>query len=116
MADITLRTRKTQEMIDIHSKVADEVGRGVDGLVWSRSAWTAAVVINENADSTCARISGCHGEARPEGHGTDWIETMRGAIKATIWVPARPCGAGRRPPARDGGASAVEFDGPRDRR
>jgi secondary thiamine-phosphate synthase enzyme len=123
MADITLRTRKTQEMIDITQQVADEVRRtGVkDGLclVFVPHA-TAAVVINENADpNVCQDILDAMGRLVPEGAWRhDRIDNNAAAhIKATILGP------GETVPVRGGALRLgtwqslmlVEFDGPRDR-
>ena len=123
MADITLRTRKTQEMIDITQQVADEVRRtGVkDGLclVFVPHA-TAAVVINENADpNVCQDILDAMGRLVPEGAWRhDRIDNNAAAhIKATILGPSETVQV-------RGGAlrlgtwqslMLVEFDGPRDR-
>ena len=123
MADITLRTRKTQEMIDITQQVADEVRRtGVkDGLclVFVPHA-TAAVVINENADpNVCQDILDAMGRLVPEGAWRhDLIDNNAAAhIKATILGPSETV------PVRGGALRLgtwqslmlVEFDGPRDR-
>ena len=123
MADITLRTRKTQEMIDITQQVADEVRRsGVeDGLclIFVPHA-TAAVVINENADpNVCQDILDAMGRLVPEGAWRhDRIDNNAAAhIKATILGPSETV------PVRGGALRLgtwqslmlVEFDGPRDR-
>ena len=123
MADITLRTRKTQEMIDITQQVADEVRRtGVkDGLclVFVPHA-TAAVVINENADpNVCQDILDAMGRLVPEGAWRhDRIDNNAAAhIKATILGPSETV------PVRGGALRLgtwqslmlAEFDGPRDR-
>ena len=123
MADITLRTRKAQEMIDITQQVADEVRRtGVkDGLclVFVPHA-TAAVVINENADqNVCQDILDAMGRLVPEGAWRhDRIDNNAAAhIKATILGPSETV------PVRGGALRLgtwqslmlVEFDGPRDR-
>jgi secondary thiamine-phosphate synthase enzyme len=123
MADITLRTRKTQEMIDITQQVADEVRRtGVkDGLclVFVPHA-TAAVVINENADpDVCQDILDALGRMIPEGAWRhDRIDNNAAAhIKATILGPSETV------PVRGGALRLgtwqslmlVEFDDPRDR-
>ena len=123
MADIALRTRKSQEMIDITQQVADEVRRpGVkDGLclVFVPHA-TAAVVINENADpNVCQDILDAMGRLVPEGAWRhDRIDNNAAAhIKATILGPSETVSV-------RGGAlrlgtwqslMLVEFDGPRDR-
>ena len=123
MADITLRTRKTQEMNDITQHVADEVRRtGVkDGLclVFVPHA-SAAVVINENADpNVCQDILDALGQMIPEGAWRhDRIDNNAAAhIKATILGPSETV------PVRGGALRLgtwqslmlVEFDGPRDR-
>ena len=123
MTDIALRTRKTQEMIDITQRVADEVRRtGVkDGLclVFVPHA-TAAVVINENADpNVCQDILDAMGRLVPEGAWRhDRIDNNAAAhIKATILGPSETV------PVRGGALRLgtwqrlmlVELDGPRDR-
>ena len=123
MADITLRTRKAQEMIDITQQVADEVRRtGLkDGLclVFVPHA-TAAVVINENADpNVCQDILDAMGGLVPEGAWRhDRIDNNAAAhIKATILGPSETV------PVRGGALRLgtwqrlmlMEFDGPRDR-
>ncbi|HEX7550038.1 MAG TPA: secondary thiamine-phosphate synthase enzyme YjbQ [Candidatus Methylomirabilis sp.] len=123
MAEIRLRTSKTQEMIDITQQVADEVRRtGVkDGLclVFVPHA-TAAVVINENADpNVCQDILDAMGRLVPEGAWRhDRIDNNAAAhIKATILGPSETV------PVRGGALRLgtwqslmlVEFDGPRDR-
>jgi secondary thiamine-phosphate synthase enzyme len=123
MADITLRTRKTQEMIDITQQVADEIRRmgTKDGLclVFVPHA-TAAVVINENADpNVCQDILDAMGRLVPEGAWRhDRIDNNAAAhIKATILGPSETV------PVRGGALRLgtwqslmlVEFDGPRDR-
>ena len=123
MADITLRTRKTQEMIDITQQVADEVRRmgTKDGLclVFVPHA-TAAVVINENADpNVCQDILDAMGGLVPEGPWRhDRIDNNAAAhIKATILGPSETV------PVRGGALRLgtwqrlmlMEFDGPRDR-
>lgn len=123
MADITLHTRKIQEMVDITQQVADEVRRtGVkDGLclIFVPHA-TAAVVINENADpNVCQDILDAMGRLVPEGAWRhDRIDNNAAAhIKATILGPSETVQV-------RGGAlrlgtwqslMLVEFDGPRDR-
>ena len=123
MVDIALRTRKTQEMIDITQQVADEVRQmGVkDGLclVFVPHA-TAAVVINENADpNVCQDILDAMGRLVPEGAWRhDRIDNNAAAhIKATILGPSETV------PVRGGALRLgtwqrlmlVELDGPRDR-
>ena len=123
MADIALRTRKSQEMIDITRQVADEVRRtGVkDGLclVFVPHA-TAAVVINENADpDVCQDILDALGRMIPEGAWRhDRIDNNAAAhIKATSLGPSETV------PVRGGALRLgtwqslmlVEFDDPRDR-
>jgi secondary thiamine-phosphate synthase enzyme len=123
MADITLRTRKTQEMIDITQQVADEIRRmgTKDGLclVFVPHA-TAAVVINENADpNVCQDILDAMGGLVPEGPWRhDRIDNNAAAhIKATILGPSETV------PVRGGALRLgtwqrlmlMEFDGPRDR-
>jgi secondary thiamine-phosphate synthase enzyme len=123
MADITLRTRKTQEMIGITQQVVDEVRRtgAKDGLclVFVPHA-TAAVVINENADpNVCQDILDAMERLVPEGGWRhDRIDNNAAAhIKATILGPSETV------PVRGGALRLgtwqrlmlVEFDGPRDR-
>ena len=123
MAEFKLRTRKTQEMVDITQQVADAVRQtGVkDGLclVFVLHA-TAAVVINENADpNVCQDILDAMGRLVPEGAWRhDRVDNNAAAhIKATILGPSETV------PVHGGGLRLgtwqslmlVEFDGPRDR-
>lgn len=123
MPDLAIRTRKTQEMIDITPQVGDVVQRAgvTDGLcvVYVPHA-TAAIVINENADpNVCQDIMDALARMVPEGAWRhDRIDNNAAAhIKATILGPSETV------PVRDGrlrlgtwqSLMLVEFDGPRDR-
>ncbi len=123
MPDLTIRTRKTQEMLDITAQVSEAVRRsGVANglcLVYVPHA-TAAVVINENADpNVCQDILDALGRMVPEGAWRhDRVDNNAAAhIKATILGPSQTI------PVREGGlrlgtwqsVMLVEFDGPRDR-
>ena len=123
MPDLTIRTRKTQEMLDITAQVGEAVRRsGVANglcLVYVPHA-TAAVVINENADpNVCQDILDALGRVVPEGSWRhDRVDNNAAAhIKATILGPSQTI------PVREGGlrlgtwqsVMLVEFDGPRDR-
>lgn len=123
MANMTVRTQKTQEMIDITSQVGEAVRRsGVQGglcLVYVPHA-TAAIAINENADpNVCQDILDALDRMVPEGAWRhDRVDNNAAAhIKATILGPSQTI------PVRDGGlrlgtwqsVMLVEFDGPRDR-
>ena len=123
MPELTIRTRKTQEMLDITSQVAEMVRRsGVANglcLVYVPHA-TAAIVINENADpNVCQDILDALGRMVPEGAWRhDRVDNNAAAhIKATILGPSQAV------PVREGGlrlgtwqsVMLVELDGPRDR-
>lgn len=123
MPDLTIRTRKTQEMLDITAQVSDVVRRsGVANgfcLVYVPHA-TAAIVINENADpNVCQDILDALGRMVPEGAWRhDRVDNNAAAhIKATILGPSEAI------PVREGSLRLgtwqsvmfVEFDGPRDR-
>jgi secondary thiamine-phosphate synthase enzyme len=123
MPELTIRTRKTQEMLDITSQVAEMVRRsGVANglcLVYVPHA-TAAIVINENADpNVCQDILDALGRVVPEGVWRhDRVDNNAAAhIKATILGPSQAV------PVREGGlrlgpwqsVMLVELDGPRDR-
>ena len=123
MADIMLRTRKTQEMVDITQQVAVMVrGANVaDGLclVYVPHA-TAAVVINENADpNVCQDILDAMGRLVPEGTWRhDRVDNNATAhIKATMLGPSEtvPVRGGRLQLGTWQRLMLVEFDGPRDR-
>lgn len=123
MPELTIHTRKTQEMLDITSEVSEIVLRsGVANgfcLVYVPHA-TAAIVINENADpNVCQDILDALGRMVPEGAWRhDRVDNNAAAhIKATILGPSEAI------PVRDGrlrlgtwqSVMLVEFDGPRDR-
>lgn len=123
MAEVKLRTRKTQEMVDITQQVADVVQQtGVkDGLclVFVPHA-TAAVVINENADpNVCQDILDAMGRLVPEGAWRhDRVDNNAAAhIKATILGPSEtvPVHGGALRLGTWQSLMLVEFDGPRDR-
>jgi len=123
MPELAIRTRKTQEMLDITSEVSEIVRRsGVASgfcLVYAPHA-TAAIVINENADpNVCQDILDALGRMVPEGAWRhDRVDNNAAAhIKATILGPSEAI------PVREGNlrlgtwqsVMLVEFDGPRDR-
>jgi secondary thiamine-phosphate synthase enzyme len=123
MGEITLRTRKTQEMVDITEQVANAVRQaGIrDGLclVYVPHA-TAAVVINENADpNVCQDILEAMGRLVPEGAWRhDRVDNNAAAhIKATILGPSEavPVKGGNLQLGTWQSLMLVEFDGPRDR-
>jgi secondary thiamine-phosphate synthase enzyme len=123
MREIKIRTRKTQEMVDITTKVAEVVrDSGVAGgicVVYVPHA-TAAVVINENADpNVCQDILEAMGRLVPEGAWRhDRIDNNAAAhIKATILGPSEtvPVQAGNLQLGTWQSLMLVEFDGPRDR-
>ena len=123
MAEVKLRTRKTQEMVDITQQVADAVRQtGVkDGLclVFVPHA-TAAMVINENADpNVCQDILDAMGRLVPEGAWRhDRVDNNAAAhIKATILGPSEtvPVHGGTLRLGTWQSLMLVEFDGPRDR-
>jgi secondary thiamine-phosphate synthase enzyme len=123
MPELTIRTRKTQEMLDITAEVSEIVRHsGVASgfcLVYVPHA-TAAIVINENADpNVCQDILDALGRMVPEGAWRhDRVDNNAAAhIKATILGPSEAI------PVREGdlrlgtwqSVMLVEFDGPRDR-
>ena len=123
MPDLTIRTRKTQEMLDITAQVSEMVRRsGVANgvcLVYVPHA-TAAIVVNENADpNVCQDILDALGRMVPEGAWRhDRVDNNAAAhIKATILGPSETI------PVREGAlrlgtwqsVMLVELDGPRDR-
>jgi len=123
MPELTIRTQKTQEMLDITSQVSEVVRRsGVANglcLVYVPHA-TAAIVINENADpNVCQDILDALGRMVPEGAWRhDRVDNNAAAhIKAAILGPSQAV------PVREGGlrlgtwqsVMLVELDGPRDR-
>jgi secondary thiamine-phosphate synthase enzyme len=123
MPELTIRTRKTQEMLDITAQVGEVARRsGVANgfcLVYVPHA-TAAIVINENADpNVCQDILDALGRMVPEGAWRhDRVDNNAAAhIKATILGPSETI------PVREGSlrlgtwqsVMLVEFDGPRDR-
>ena len=123
MPELTIHTRKTQEMIDITSQVGEVVRHsGVESglcLVYVPHA-TAAIVINENADpNVCQDILDALGRMVPEGAWRhDRVDNNAAAhIKATILGPSQAI------PVQEGSlrlgtwqsVMLVELDGPRDR-
>ena len=123
MPEFKIHTRKTQEMIDITSRVGDAVQRsGITSglcLVYVPHA-TAAIVINENADpNVCQDILDALGRMVPEGAWRhDRVDNNAAAhIKATILGPSETL------PVQDGtlrlgtwqSLMLVELDGPRER-
>jgi secondary thiamine-phosphate synthase enzyme len=123
MPDLTIHTRKTQEMIDITAQVAEVVQRAgvANGLcmVYVPHA-TAAIVINENADpNVCQDIMDALARIVPEGAWRhDRIDNNAAAhIKATILGPSEtvPVREGRLRLGTWQSLMLVEFDGPRDR-
>jgi secondary thiamine-phosphate synthase enzyme len=123
MAEFTVRTRKTQEMLDITPQVSEIVAASgvADGIcmIYVRHA-TAAVVINENADpNVCQDILDALGRMIPEGAWRhDRVDNNAAAhIKATILGPSEtvPVGGGSLQLGTWQSLMLVEFDGPRDR-
>lgn len=123
MAEFSVRTRATQEMVDITDRVAESVkAAGVrDGIcvIYVPHA-TAAVVINENADpNVCADILDALAGLVPEGRWRhDRIDNNAAAhIKATILGPSEavPVRSGRLTLGTWQSVMLVELDGPRDR-
>lgn len=123
MAEFTVRTRATQEMVDITGRVAELVkATGVeDGIcvIYVPHA-TAAVVINENADpNVCADILDALAGLIPEGRWRhDRVDNNAAAhIKATILGPSEavPVQGGRLRLGTWQSLMLVELDGPRDR-
>ena len=123
MPELTIHTRKKQEMLDITSQVGEVVRRsGVANgvcLVYVPHA-TAAIAINENADpNVCQDILDALSRMVPEGAWRhNRVDNNAAAhIKATILGPSEAI------PVREGSlrlgtwqsVMLVEFDGPRDR-
>ncbi len=123
MAEFRIRTRKTQEMVDITGQV-EETLREVkvsDGLclIFVPHA-TAAVVINENADpNVCQDILDALGRLIPEGSWRhDRVDNNAAAhIKATLLGPSETVAVrgGRLRLGTWQSVMLVEFDGPRER-
>ncbi len=123
MAELSIRTRKKQDMVDITSRVADVVTQSGIGdgicLVYVPHA-TAAVVINENADpNVCEDILDALAGLIPEGRWQhDRIDDNAAAhIKATILGPSEtlPVKSGRLRLGTWQSILLVELDGPRER-
>jgi secondary thiamine-phosphate synthase enzyme len=123
MAEFIIRTRRTQEMVDITERVAEIVRRAgvTDGicLVFVPHA-TAAVILNENADpNVCQDILDALGRLIPEGAWRhDRIDSNAAAhIKATILGPseALPVEGAQLRLGTWQSLMLVELDGPRDR-
>lgn len=123
MAELRVRTHKTQQMVDITGQVEEAVrqSRVSDGLclVFVPHA-TAAVVINENADpNVCQDILEALGRMIPEGAWRhDRVDNNAAAhIKATILGPSETVAVqgGRLRLGTWQSVMLVEFDGPRER-
>ena len=123
MAEFRIRTRKTQEMMDITGQVEEALreAKVSDGLclVFVPHA-TAAVVINENADpNVCQDILDALGRLIPEGSWRhDRVDNNAAAhIKATMLGPSETVAirGGRLRLGTWQSVMLVEFDGPRER-
>jgi secondary thiamine-phosphate synthase enzyme len=123
MPELTIRTRKTQEMIDITAQIAEAVRHaGVANgfcVVYVPHA-TAAIAINENADpNVCQDILDALARMVPEGAWRhDRIDNNAAAhIKATILGPSETLLVqdGRLRLGTWQSVMLVELDGPRDR-
>lgn len=123
MTEIRIQTRKTQEMVDITTQVAEVVRTaGIKSgicVIYVPHA-TAAVVINENADpNVCQDILDAMGRLVPEGAWRhDRIDNNAAAhIKATILGPSQtvPVQGGTLQLGTWQSLMLAEFDGPRDR-
>jgi secondary thiamine-phosphate synthase enzyme len=123
MAEFIIRTRRTQEMVDITERVAEIVRRAgvTDGIcLVSVPHATAAVIVNENADpNVCQDILDALGRLIPEGAWRhDRIDSNAAAhIKATILGPseALPVEGAQLRLGTWQSLMLVELDGPRDR-
>jgi secondary thiamine-phosphate synthase enzyme len=123
MAEFIIRTRRTQEMVDITERVAEIVRRAgvTDGIcLVSVPHATAAVILNENADpNVCQDILDALGRLIPEGAWRhDRIDSNAAAhIKATILGPseALPVEGAQLRLGTWQSLMLVELDGPRDR-
>jgi secondary thiamine-phosphate synthase enzyme len=123
MAEFRIRTRKTQEMVDITGQIEETLreAKVLDGLclVFVPHA-TAAVVINENADpNVCQDILDALGRLIPEGSWRhDRVDNNAAAhIKATMLGPSETVAihGGRLRLGTWQSVMLVEFDGPRER-
>jgi secondary thiamine-phosphate synthase enzyme len=123
MAEFRIRTRKTQEMVDITGQIEEALreAKVSDGLclVFVPHA-TAAVVINENADpNVCQDILDALGRLIPEGSWRhDRVDNNAAAhIKATMLGPSETVAirGGRLRLGTWQSVMLVEFDGPRER-
>jgi len=123
MAEFRIRTRKTQEMVDITPEVEEILRQSKvsDGLclVFVPHA-TAAVVINENADpNVCQDILEALGGLIPEGAWRhDRVDNNAAAhIKATLLGPSETVAVqgGRLRLGTWQSVMLVELDGPRER-
>ncbi len=123
MTEITLRTGKKQEMVDITDTIQELVARSGIGegicLVYVPHA-TAAVIINENADpNVCKDILDALGRLIPDGTWLhDRIDNNASAhIKASILGPSEaiPVRGGRLRLGTWQSIMLVELDGPRSR-
>ena len=123
MGEFRIRTRKTQEMVDITGQIEEALreAKVSDGLclVFVPHA-TAAVVINENADpNVCQDILDALGRLIPEGSWRhDRVDNNAAAhIKATMLGPSETVAirGGRLRLGTWQSVMLVEFDGPRER-
>ena len=123
MAEFVIRTRKSQEMVDITERVValvrqSGISEGIC-LVYVPHA-TAAVAINENADpNVCEDILDALAHVIPQGGWRhDRIDKNAAAhIKATILGPSEivPVREGRLRLGTWQSVMLVELDGPRER-
>jgi len=123
MAEFLVRTRSTQEMLDVTAQVEEIVSRSgvVDGLclIFVPHA-TAAVAVNENADpNVCTDTLEALGRMVPEGCWRhDRVDNNAAAhIKATLLGPSKTVAVrgGRLRLGTWQSLMLVEFDGPRER-
>lgn len=124
LAEITVKTSKKQEMIDISDKVMDVVGKSKvkEGicLVYAKHA-TASVIINENYDPNVREdILTALNKMVPEhgGYKHNCVDNNAAAhIKSAITGPGKiiPINNYKLELGTWQGVALAEFDGPRER-
>lgn len=124
MVELTVRTRRRRELVDITQQVQEAVGvSGVqEGIccVYVPHA-TAGVVINENADpQVCEDLLEALAKLFPDGVWRhDRVDNNASAhLKAALTGPGQviPVSGGRLALGRWQAVMLAEFDGPRQRR
>jgi len=120
--EFTIRTRQTQELVDITQNVQElisDVDRGICHVFVKHA--TAAVVINENADpNICVDFLNALNKSFPDhaGYLHDRVDNNAGAhIKSALLGPSEtmPIKDGRLDLGTWQSLMLVELDGPRER-